>query len=247
MSDIKKNFLDEVGGRNLVLNSNWNLTSSYYMIKEFNTSEELTEGEVYTLTIRGQLGEDRSYFRLYTNNGYSHFFKPDGTIGGGILEKVSEGVYRATFRYSKHPSSTHSNNTFRIYQQTSDVTSESYINTIKLEKGNKATEWTPAPEDINNKKYVKNTRYGINKILAYYYPSVKGSEKDTYLFLNHLNNSIYTTNYKIALCLTLIENEKFNMTRFQELKSKINHLSKYIYSLETLIRYTLENKIYIKD
>src|SRR5699024_837633 len=69
----------EIGGRNLILNSNWDLTSSDYMIKTFNTSEELTEGEVYTLTIRGQLGEDRSFFRLYTNSGYSHFLKPDGT------------------------------------------------------------------------------------------------------------------------------------------------------------------------
>src|SRR5699024_8775005 len=85
-----------------------------------------------------------------TNSGYSHFFKPDGTSGGGILDKVSEGVYRATFRYSKDPSSTHSNNTFRIYQQTINDTSESYINTIKLEKGNKPTDWTPAPEDYQS-------------------------------------------------------------------------------------------------
>lgn len=197
----------EVGGRNLILDSFWNLTSSNYMIKAFNTSEELTVGEVYTLTIRGQLGEDRSFFRLYTNKGLSHFLKPDGTSGGGILEKVSEGVYKASFRYSKHPSSTHSDNIFRIYQQTSNDTSESYIKTIKLEKGTVATDWTPAPEDYQSQidkqgniltkheSEIEQNKLGLNSKVSY--TEMNGTNKTLEKLLTEFSQTADGFNFRI--------------------------------------------------
>lgn len=254
MSDINKNFLDEVNGRNLIPNSkngvmlhpnNTRINHSYIeTTDEYKTvynEEEASILSTYTPVLlelpAGTYTDSVDVWspveiNLSLGSGEKTNIKPNEWTRISETREHNGGTYRVLGLFSDEEQNAINGVRYRNY---------------KTEKGTLATDWTPAPEDINSKKYVKNTRYGINKILAYYYPSVKGSEKDTYLFLNHLNNSIYTTNYKIALCLTLIENEEFNMTRFQELKSKINHLSKYIYSLEKLIRYTLENKKYIKD
>lgn len=236
MSDINQKFLDGVGGRNLVLKSDVPYNNSNYLIADYTLSKPMEVGKTYTITVKGNVENTDGGLAILRDNG--RYFMSSN------VDKVADDLYQVTFEATND---TFVTNSIRLYNYPSASRVSANIEWIKLEEGKIGTDWTPAPEDINFEKYVKNTRYGINKILAYYYPSVKGSEKDTYLFLNHLNNSIYTTNYKIALCLTLIENGKFNMTRFQELKSKIAHLSKYIYSLETLIRYTLENIIYIKD
>src|SRR5699024_8386437 len=108
----------------------------------------------YTITVYGELGEDRHSFRLYSDNGYSHLQKPDGTgIGtGGTLSKVKDGIYRATFKYHISPGyEPNSRSSFRIYQFDSSDNSESSVDRAKIEKGNKSTDWTPAPEDIANR------------------------------------------------------------------------------------------------
>src|SRR5699024_2178805 len=127
----------ELGGKNLILDSLWNERNSSYLFKSFKTSEDLIVGEVYTITVYGELGEDRHSFRLYSDNGYSHLQKPDGTGtgSGGTLSKVKDGIYRATFKYHISPGyepSSHSS--FRIYQFDSKNSSESLIDKIKIEK-----------------------------------------------------------------------------------------------------------------
>src|SRR5699024_5034543 len=65
---------------------------------------------------------------------------------------VKDGIYRATFKYHISPGyepSSHSS--FRIYQFDSKNSSESLIDKIKIEKCTKSTDWTPAPEDIDNR------------------------------------------------------------------------------------------------
>lgn len=135
----------KVGGRNLLRNSNSNYTGSRYMTN-YALAKIPEVGEQVTVTLWGELAEDRQAFGVYNTHGYREFAK---------LTKVREGVYSATFAW-KNPLngseekdnslSTH----FNIYAYPRTATSDNTIKQVKLELGNIATDWTPAPEDVES-------------------------------------------------------------------------------------------------
>jgi hypothetical protein len=127
-------------------------------------SEPYIEGEVYTITLWGNLGADRTDFCIY-----NHF----STVQICTLQSKGNGVYQRTFTAGANLNGI---NEFRILQFPSNGTSTSYIEKVQIEKGNKATDWTPAPEDqvsdwsvtdTTSYAYIKNkpttlTGYGIS-------------------------------------------------------------------------------------
>ena len=127
-----------VGGRNLIRDSATQVQNSDYLIQSYQlTDNSLQEGEPFTVTIWGDLGSDREAFWPFNSNGWNWL---------GKTKKVSDGVYRlsATWERSKNnPSNDH----LLIYCGPNTGTSTSRIDRIKLERGNVATDWTPAPED----------------------------------------------------------------------------------------------------
>ena len=135
----------KVGGRNLLRNSNSNYTGNRYMTN-YVLAKIPEVGEQVTVTLWGELAEDRQAFGVYNTHGYREFAK---------LTKVREGVYSATFAW-KNPLngseekdnslSTH----FNIYAYPRTATSDNTIKQVKLELGNIATDWTPAPEDVES-------------------------------------------------------------------------------------------------
>ncbi len=135
----------KVGGRNLLRNSNSNYTGSRYMTN-YALAKIPEVGEQVTVTLWGELAEDRQAFGVYNTYGYRELAK---------LTKVREGVYSATFAW-KNPLngseekdnslSTH----FNIYAYPRTATSDNTIKQVKLELGNIATDWTPAPEDVES-------------------------------------------------------------------------------------------------
>ncbi len=132
-----------IGGTNLLKQSNRKIKSSNYKLAEYYLTEKIEVGEDCVLTIWGELGSDRSHFRAY-NSG--------GMLDLSDLEKIKEGVYQAKFKWKKsfpYKDSTYiCDDTFiRIYQFDNSGTSSSRIEKIQLERGTKATGWTPAPED----------------------------------------------------------------------------------------------------
>lgn len=127
----------EIGGRNLALNSDVSVSNASYLLYTCSLSEALVQGETYTFTVWGTLGSDRDNFNLYES------------IGGmpqGEVKLVSDGKYSLTFKYNRLSNS--DDKVLRLYQMPSASTSTSTIERIKIEKGNKATDWSPAPEDV---------------------------------------------------------------------------------------------------
>ena len=125
----------EVGGRNLALDSNVVVENNTYVMYKCNTSEDLETDREYTMTIWGTLGSDRDSFRLY-DSGVS--------VALGTFTLVSLNRYVLTFKYrGNYP------RLLNILQFHSTSTSSSVIQKVKLERGNKATDWSPAPEDVN--------------------------------------------------------------------------------------------------
>jgi len=137
-AEQKVNELD-IGGRNLLRDSGRKITNKEYLIASYPITINLKEEEVVTLTLKGRLGVGKNYFQLY-NSG--------GNVAIASLENKGDGIYQKTFKWKVGSSR---NNTLFIFTIFNNVIVDSTIEWIKLERGNKATDWSPAPEDIENK------------------------------------------------------------------------------------------------
>ena len=128
-----------VGGRNLLYNSKQRITNSYYNIATYRLTEELKVGELLTITIKGKLGTGKTAFAAYNSGDLVELSQ--------LLDK-GNGIYQNTFVWrTRNQYSVSDNKTLWIWTYPSSIYVDSTIEWIKLEKGNKPTDWTPAPED----------------------------------------------------------------------------------------------------
>lgn len=128
----------EVGGKNLLRNSDTKASNTSYLTKSYSMTEIMKSGETYTIRLWGTLGTGKSAFVAYLDG---------GNIYLGHLKNNGDGTYSVTFIGKKGTLTNYS--IINIYTFPSSVSATSTINKIKLEKGNKATDWTPAPEDVD--------------------------------------------------------------------------------------------------
>ena len=138
LSELKNDNI-KVGGRNLLKKQWWKITNKNYAIASYTLTEELKIGELLTVTIKGQLGAGKIAFALYDEI---------GTIEQCALFDKGGGIYQNTFNYAGHGGiSNKMILTVFIYNVSTVV--DSTIEWIKLERGNTATDWSPAHEDNN--------------------------------------------------------------------------------------------------
>ena len=131
-----------VGGRNLLKNSNPSINSANYMHR-FELTAAPNVGDDVVVTLWGDMGSDRTGIGVYNTQGYTELFE---------LAKISDGVYQGKGAWRlpmngstpRTPNNTHLN----VYFYPSIATSNNRIDKIKLERGTIATDWTPAPEDL---------------------------------------------------------------------------------------------------
>lgn len=122
---------------NLVVKSDTEIQTSEYLMKRFPVTEDLIVGELYTLTIWGELASGK-VFNMYDNKGIMFVAQP---------QKKAEGLYSVTFTWKRSANATDSS--FEIYNFPSNVSGTSTIRKIKLEKGkNTSPVWSPAPNEM---------------------------------------------------------------------------------------------------
>lgn len=140
LSELKNDNI-KVGGRNLLRNSGEKITNSNYNLAVYKLTEELKDGEQVTLTIKGQLGAGKLVFAAYNSGDFLELSQ---------LFNKGNGIYQNTFIWKTIVNGRTANNkTLWIWTYNEVVTVQSSIEWIKLEKGNKPTDWSPAPEDYN--------------------------------------------------------------------------------------------------
>lgn len=122
-----------IGGRNLLLLSGLVTTNGNYLMRNYYLSEPVIVGEEYVLTIWGDLAPGKLW---------SPWFSA-GSVFLGVVTQIESGKWGLKFT-----GVTNSVNYLSMYCSPPENTADSTITKIKLEKGNKATDWTPAPEDV---------------------------------------------------------------------------------------------------
>lgn len=132
-----------VYGRNLLLGSGKEVSNSNYNIADYWLTEPIYKGTQVTLTIFGELGDDKEMFTIYNSTGavgsMAQFSKADFVNG-----KASK-----TFKWITNIGDAVADNTHMVvFSSPKTGTSTSTIHKIKLEYGDISTEWTPAWEDI---------------------------------------------------------------------------------------------------
>ena len=132
-----------VYGKNLLLGSSTEVSNSKYEMADYWLTEQISKGTQVTLTIFGELGDDKEMFTIYNSTGavgsMAQFSKADFVNG-----KASK-----TFKWITNIGDAVADNTHMIvFSSPKTGTSISTIHKIKLEYGDISTEWSPAWEDI---------------------------------------------------------------------------------------------------
>lgn len=129
--------------KNLLLGSSTEVSNSKYEMADYWLTEPISKGTQVTLTIFGELGDDKETFTIYNSTGavgsMAQFSKADFVNG-----KASK-----TFKWITNIGDAVADNTHMIvFSSPKTGTSTSTIHKIKLEYGDISTEWSPAWEDI---------------------------------------------------------------------------------------------------
>ena len=150
----------QVGGRNLHKDSA-NIGSSWTIQNGTNSSGTVTltrtssETRIYQMPANG-------YWSWEANTDYVASIEAKGNAGGESFQFVCNGGGTVTYhddnptlttswkRYSRTFTTGSSTSTGSMSYVLSTNNSTIQIRNPKLEKGNKTTEWTPAPEDVQN-------------------------------------------------------------------------------------------------
>lgn len=128
-----------VYGRNLLLGSGKEVSNSNYNIANYWLAEQIPNGTQVTLTVWGELGENKNYFEVFASDGI--------TDQDADLKKTEfvNGRNSVTWNWKVGSSD---NTMIRIYAAPGGSSATSTIHKIKFEYGDISTEWTPAWEDI---------------------------------------------------------------------------------------------------
>lgn len=131
--------------KNLLLGSSTEVSNSKYEMADYWLTEQISKGTQVTLTIFGELGDDKEMFTIYNSTGavgsMAQFSKTDFVNG-----KASK-----TFKWITNIGDAVADNTHMVvFSSPKTGTSTSTIHKIKLEYGDISTEWSPAWEDVLN-------------------------------------------------------------------------------------------------
>lgn len=122
-----------IGGRNLLKNSGVVVTNNKYEIASYQVTEDIKLGDTITLTIDGDFA-DGCWPLLIAGGGNGNY--------GSLQRGVNVWKNNLNLDFKKGDS-------FSVFIiGNGNSTKTNTIRKIKLERGNKATDWSPAPEDV---------------------------------------------------------------------------------------------------
>lgn len=140
----------DIGGRNLILLSDNPFTNNNYLTAIYNPSSSLISGITYSVSICITPAKNVSSIRVYLSLGYSELCR---LRVSGANKQILNATFVAGYYKGMTPEDNPDNAKICIYRfpNNDTVTGDTTVHWIKIEKGNKATDWSPAPEDYYTK------------------------------------------------------------------------------------------------
>lgn len=170
----------QIGGRNLIRNSNFSdglagwvaKTGTFHIIEDTNFSHALSfnlTGAPYTIYagVKNVWKKDQ----IYTVSFYAKCSSAGATIvaSRSLIPTDSSEKLTLTTTWQKYIATFKSTDTVTggsLSFQINNTKATYYIANIKLELGDKATDWTPAPEDIDEKFTEYSTTTQVNSAIT---------------------------------------------------------------------------------
>lgn len=140
----------QIGGRNLIKKSNVECKSSGYKIVTYKPTSYLVAGETYAMSLCVTPAENVTKLIPYVSGAYTPLVT---LVPNGTTKQIISATFTASYYDGRTPEDNPAYGNIDIFRLPNNgtVTSETTIHWIKVEKGNKPTDWTPAPEDVDNK------------------------------------------------------------------------------------------------
>ena len=148
-ADPAKDAIDNlaIGGRNYVLGSESDNSSSDALIARYSLSEPMKAGEEYTASLSITPDSNLSAITLRTSGGSQTLATLSLSASG---KQTGSATFTAQYASGKTPEVQADYGDILIYRQPATAgTDAATIHRIKLEKGNRATDYTAAPEDTD--------------------------------------------------------------------------------------------------
>ena len=138
----------KIGGRNLLLNTLREVTTNGYEITSYPPSTPLVVGEKYIATLCLTPAKGVQAILLFVSGGMSCIAVLN--VSGISRQIVSCAFTMRSYWSGQTPEDGMVYANVSLYRIPNDgtVTGDTTIHWIKIEKGNKATDWSPAPEDL---------------------------------------------------------------------------------------------------
>lgn len=138
----------EVGGRNYILQSDVEAESSSYLVWNYDVSTPLEAGQEYTVSMCVTPAEDVTAFGIWLSGGYAKQCQMAVT---GEAREIISSTFVASYYSGRTPDDDPYYAVISVYRlpqpASGATTGVSKIHWIKVEKGNRATDYTAAPED----------------------------------------------------------------------------------------------------
>ena len=138
----------EVGGRNYILQSSAQAESDGYLLWTYEVSTPLEAGEEYTVSMCVSPASDVTAYGVWLSTGYAK--QCELALSGAERQIVSQ-TFTAFYYANKTPEDDVYHACVRVYRLPQPASGASVgvskIHWIKVEKGNRATDYTAAPED----------------------------------------------------------------------------------------------------
>ena len=193
--DIPSEFekLVKVGGRNLIKDSKNTLSNSNYFVGRYYIADpsQMVAGEEYTIQIWGTVDGFSERLWVYNSGGNTEV---------ASIPKITNGVWKHTFKWRDEANKSNSSlSLYRAANESNNNKSLTTITKIKLERGNVATDWTPAPEDTQSEikdlqqlSPTKDQKDWLNKMGQVLLADGKESGKTYYFNGVSIGSSIFT-------------------------------------------------------
>lgn len=206
----------QIGGTNLIRNSNFFQKDAYWAYDTGTgtiISDNSVIGNVLVFKPTGGLlrvfANTRNVWvanEIYTVSFYAKASVANTTItpSRSVADSASAVTLTTTWkRYTGTIRSTATSDSGSLSFSVNNINATYYIAAVKLEKGNKATDWSPAPEDVDEKftNYSTTTQMNnaITQAVTAESNSIKLEVSNTYATKDSLNNYSTTTQMNAAI------------------------------------------------